>query len=255
MVIESDADLEGLKKAARVVALALREMRQALRPGMTTVELDGIGARFLEANGARSAPILQYNFPGVTCISINEEAAHGIPGERVIQPGDLVNIDISAELDGYYSDTASTVIVPPETPLAKRLCGCARAALKKGIAAARPGNPIHAIGQAVEDEVSHWGFTVIRNLPGHGIGKSLHEEPTILNFYAPGDTRVLEEGMVFTVEPFVSTRANRVVQAADGWTLVTADRGLAAQYEHTILVTRGAPLVLTQLYARPAWAG
>ena len=248
MTVVSEHDLKKLQEIGRVVALTIRAMQKALHPGMTTRELDEIGLVVMEQHGARSAPRLVYQFPGATCISINQEAAHGIPGERVIQPGDLVNIDVSAEKDGYYADAATTVMVPPTTPLQRRLSHCTRTALHKAIRAARAGQSLNVIGKAVEGEAQRCGFTVLRDLTGHGVGRTIHEEPrAVLNYYNPLERRRFQEGMVLTIEPFLTTGASRSVTASDGWTLTTPDGSLSAQYEHTIVITRGRPLVLTAL--------
>jgi len=247
MTIESEQDLAGLREIGHIVALALHEMRQRVRPGITTAELDSIGAEVLAQHGANSAPMAVYDFPGATCISLNHVAAHGIPGDRVIREGDLVNVDVSAELNGYFADTAATIPVPPISADADRLCRCAQDALARAIAVARVGVPLNEIGRAVEETASEYGLEVIRNLPGHGIGRTLHEKPQVLNFYHPRANQRLSEGMVFTIEPFLSLGASSVDKGGDGWALITADGSLAAQYEHTIVVTRGEPLVLTQL--------
>lgn len=245
MSIESDNDLRGLLRIGRIVGLTLREMRERLRLGMTTAELDAIGRAFLERHGARSAPMLAYDFPGATCISINDEAAHGIPGDRLIRPGDLVNIDVSAELDGYFADAAVTVPVPPTSDLQRRLCGCAQVALEKSIAVARAGRPINAIGRQAEAHARRCGFRIIRELTGHGVGRHIHEPPTVPNYDDRKATALLSDGLVITVEPFLSAGSGRVIVAEDGWTLKSPDGSLTVQYEHTIVVSRGRPLVIT----------
>jgi methionyl aminopeptidase len=245
MSIESDQDLVKLKAIGRIVALALREMKTRVRPGITTAELDEVGQRFLEKHGARSAPTLAYNFPGATCISINNEAAHGIPGERVIRKGDLVNIDVSAELDGYFADTGASIPVPPAKPLHQKLCNCTRRALKKAMAAAQAGRPLNEIGKAVESTARRCGFSVIRNLPGHGVGRSIHEDPSVPCVYSPRANQRLTPGLVITIEPFLATGAEQVVEDPDGWTLKTSDGSLVAQYEHTIVITQGRPIIIT----------
>jgi len=248
MTVDSDQDIKGWKRIGRIVALVLQEMKKHVRPGISTRELDEIGAQFLQQYGARSAPVLVYGFPGTTCISINDEAAHGIPGERVIQPGDLVNIDISAELDGYFADTAETIPVPPVGRVQQKLCRSTKNAMLRAIAAVKAGLPLNVIGKAVEEEALRSGFSILRDLNGHGVGRSIHEEPRhVPNYYNRLDRRQLVEGMVITVEPFLSTGANHVVTAADGWTLRTPNGSLSAQYEHTIIVTRGKPVVVTAL--------
>lgn len=245
MTIESGNDLLGLQRIGKIVALTLQEMKKHLRPGLTTAELDEIGGAFLKKHGAHPAPKLVHNFPGITCISLNNEAAHGIPGDRLIRQGDLVNIDVSAELDGYFADTGATIPVLPVSPLKQKLCDCGQRALKRAIASARAGRPINAIGRAAQTTAHRCGFTVIRNLPGHGVGRDLHEEPTVPGFYLPLANQRLTEGLVITVEPFLSTRAHHVVPDADGWTLKTSDGSLVAQYEHTIVITKKRPIIIT----------
>ncbi len=248
MTIDTNEDLEMLARIGRIVALTVQAMAEKLQPGITTGELDAIGEAYLEKHGARSAPQLIYNYPGVTCISVNEEAAHGVPGERVIQAGDLVNIDVSAELDGYFADTGASFPVPPTTPLQERLLTCTRRALQSGIGAARAGDKMNRIGRAVEVEAGRCGFSVVTELTGHGVGRHLHEDPrAVLNYYEPRDRRRMRKGMVFTIEPFLSTGAGRVVEGADGWTLSSPDGSLMAQYEHTIVVTEGSPIIVTQV--------
>jgi methionyl aminopeptidase len=247
MVIQSERDMRGMLQIGKVVGQTLQHMLKAVQPGMTTAELDAIGAAFLNKEGARSAPIITYKFPGVTCISLNDEAAHGIPGNRVIQVGDLVNVDVSAELDGYFADTGASVAMTPVAPIKQKLCECAQAALQKGISVAQAGNPVNAIGKAMESVVKSYGFRVIRDLPGHGVGRKLHEPPSVPGFYNPRIKDVLKEGMVLTIEPFVSAKANRIYTASDKWTLKTPDGSPAVQYEHTVIITRGQPILVTQV--------
>jgi methionyl aminopeptidase len=246
MTIESQNDVDALMHIGRIVSLVLTQMLDSLEPGMTTAELDNIGQRLLDNFGARSAPQISYKFPGATCISINEEAAHGIPGARRIQPGDVVNIDVSAELNGYFADTGGTRVVPPSNALKSRLCRATMTALKNATKEARDGNRINQIGKAVQRVAKTHRFKVIKNLAGHGVGRTLHEEPrNITGYYDPRDTRILRKGMVITIEPFLSTKSNRAMQADDGWTLLGAPGNLSAQYEHTMIVTRGAPIIVT----------
>lgn len=247
MTIETEDEVVALKRIGRIVSSVLQEMLRAAEPGMTTGELDAIGERLLEEHGARSAPRLTYDFPGATCISINEEAAHGIPGDRVIQPGDVLNVDVSAELDGYFADTGGTIVIPPTTPQKTRLCHATRTALANAMKCARAGQPMNAIGAAIERTAKAHGFRVIKNLASHGVGRALHEEPDhILGYFDPADKRILQEGMVITIEPFLSTKSRMVKEAADGWTLLGAPGNLSAQYEHTMIITKGAPIVVTQ---------
>ena len=246
MTVESEADVEALRRIGRIVAEVLEKMLDALEPGMTTAELDEYGERLLTEQGARSAPRLCYDFPGATCISINEEAAHGIPGARAITAGDVVNVDVSAELDGYFADTGGTRVVPPVEPRVQRLCHATRLALDTAIRQVQAGAPINAIGAAIERVATRHRFRIIRNLASHGVGRDLHEPPeAIAGYYDRRDRRRLAEGMVITIEPFLSTRTTIVQEAGDGWTLIGEPGNRSAQYEHTMIVTRGAPIVVT----------
>jgi methionyl aminopeptidase len=247
MTIETQDDVVALKRVGKIVSIVLHEMLDAAEPGMTTRELDALGQQLLDSHGARSAPKLAYNFPGATCISINEEAAHGIPGNRVIQLGDVLNVDVSAELGGYFADTGGTKVIPPTNPLKTRLCHATRTALEQAMKQARAGQPINGIGAAIERGAKSFGFKVIENLGSHGVGRSLHEEPEYIpGYFDPTDKRILRNGMVITIEPFLSTKSRIVTETADGWTLVGADGNLSAQYEHTMIITKGVPIVVTQ---------
>ena len=245
MSIENEKDLQGLLAIGRIVGLTLQAMQTALRPGMTTAELDAIGAAVLAEHGARPAPRLVYNFPGVNCISLNAEAAHGIPGARVIREGDLVKIDVSAERGGYFADAAVTVAVPPVTPAAARLCAQAQAALDAALAAAQAGAALNRIGAAAEASARRGGFAIVRELTGHGVGRGLHEEPTVPNFYVRQADQPLTEGLVLAIEPHLTSGAGRLLTEANGWTLTTRDGRPVANYEHTVVITRGRPLVVT----------
>ena len=246
MTVENQDDIDGVLNAGRVVARARDAMLNAVEPGITTAELDKVGDELLDRFGAKSAPRVTYNFPGATCISINEEVAHGIPCDRIIRAGDIVNVDVSAELDGYFADTGGTVVVPPVAKVKTRLCDATQLALKLAIAEARAGAPINRIGRAVQRTAKLHGFKVFHDLAGHGIGRSLHEEPEgIVSYFDRLDTRRLKLGQVVAIEPFLSTKSTRVTQADDGWTLLAHPQNLSAQYEHTIIVTRGAPIVAT----------
>jgi methionyl aminopeptidase len=189
-----------------------------------------------------------YDFPGHTCISINDEAAHGIPSGRKVAPGDVVNIDVSAELNGYFGDTGATFTVPPLDPRIEYLCQITRKSLNAAMSVARAGAKINQIGQAIERTAINAGFTTIRDLGSHGIGLSLHEEPHFIqNFYDESDTRTLSEGQVITIEPFLSNGASSAVTADNGWALLIGEGNRSAQYEHTMVITKGKPQVLTAL--------
>jgi methionyl aminopeptidase len=246
VTIDSDEELEGLRRAARVVAEARDTMVAAVTPGVTTGELDSIGREIFRRHGARSAPRVTYNFPGSTCISVNDEAAHGIPSlARHLREGDLVNIDVSAELDGYFSDTGVSTPVGVVPAIAQRLLDATRDAQRDAMFTARTGNRLRDIGKSVESRARRHGFRVIRNLYGHGVGRGLHEDPSVPSF-DDHQRMVLHDGMVLAVEPFLSVSASFVVDDPDGWMLRTSDGSLVAQFEHTMVVTNGAPIVLTE---------
>lgn len=246
MTADSGKDLEYLKAVGRVCGETLRKMMDAARAGMTTRELDEIGAALLEVEGARSAPQVSYNFPGATCISVSPVIAHGIPGEHVLQAGELIHIDVSAELDGYFADTGASMIVSKHERSLEKLLDATKATLAKTLRAAKAGSPLNGIGRTVQSEAGKRGYNVIYNLTSHGIGRKLHESPEgILNYYDPNDDRVLHEGLVLAIEPFLTTGVGRVIEEQDGWGLRTVDRAIAAQFEHTIVVTKNEPIVLT----------
>lgn len=245
MSITSPDQLEKLKACGRIVAKALRAMAAAVRPGVTTAQLAAVGSQVLVEHGARSSPPMVYGFPGDVCISVNDEVVHGIPGGRVLRPGDLVKLDLTAEKDGYHTDSAMTVQVPPGTPAAGQLTRCAERAFRRSLDVARAGNSVREIGRAVEREVRRRGFHVIRELGGHGIGRTIHEQPSVPNFPDPFSRDQLSEGMVLTIEPIIAAGTNHVTLDRDHWTLRTSDGSLAAHYEHTLVITRGRPILLT----------
>lgn len=246
MVIGGPKDIEALFRIGKIVANCLKYMAGEIRPGMTTAELDRLGAAFLKKAGARSAPRVVYEFPGDTCISVNEEAAHGVPGERVLLDGDLVNIDVSAELDGYFADTGGSFPCGVVDPALRQLCDATREALAAAIREARAGRKISRIGRAIETVARDGGYSVIRNLGSHGVGRGLHEEPKfIAGYFDKQDRRLLERGMVITIEPFLSTGCDWVEEGEDGWTLSSAPGERHAQYEHTMAITDGEPILFT----------
>lgn len=245
MTIDSQEELDALIRAGRVVAEARQAMVEAVSPGTTTGELDAVGREVFRHYGARSAPRVTYRFPGTTCISVNDEAAHGIPSlKRQLREGDLVNLDVSAELDGYYSDTGISVAVGNVSSVATRLLEATRLAQQDAMKAAQPGARLRDLGRAVEKRARRHGFCVIKNLNGHGIGRGLHEDPSVPSI-DDGQRMVLREGLVLAIEPFLSVSSDHVVDDADGWTLRTSDGSLVAQFEHSIVVTKERPLVLT----------
>lgn len=244
--IDGPDDLEALRRIGAIVAEARDAMLAAVRPGVHTAELDAVGRDVLTARGARSAPQLVYNFPGATCVSVNDAVAHGIPrADVVLKAGDVVNVDVSAELDGYFADTGASAAVGVVSDGAKRLLAAAREALEAGMAEARAGQLIHAVGRAVERTAARRGLHVIRDLSGHGVGRAIHEEPAVPNYFEPRLRARFTEGLVVTIEPFLTLGAETVVQDDDGWTLRTPDGTWGAQFEHTIVITRDAPIVIT----------
>ncbi|MDB5476184.1 MAG: map [Phenylobacterium sp.] len=246
MTIGNDDDLEKLKIAGRVVARTLTAMGRALEPGITTKELDDLGRALLERDGARSAPEITYDFPGATCISIGPDVAHGIPDDRRIAAGDLINIDVSAEVGGVFADTGASFQAPPTTPRIARLCRDGRRALWTGIRSVKAGGRLSEIGRSIEAFADKNGYSLIRNLASHGVGNALHEEPKeIATWHDPADRRVIVEGLVFTIEPFLSLGGDWVEETGDGWTLRPVGRQPTVQYEHTLVATRRGPVVVT----------
>lgn len=245
MTVQTEAELEALRRVGHIVRLALEAMRRGVRPGVTTAELDAIGAAMLHAHGAQSAPMLVYGFPGENCISVNQEAVHGIPSSRALQPGDLVKLDVTAELDGYMADAAISVPLDPSTRTVRSLAACAEAAFWKALPGARAGRKINEIGRAIEGEVRKRGFNVLPELFSHGVGRSIHEDPSFPQYYDPRFPGRFAEGQVVTIEPIISAGIPRSKQEDDGWTISTADGSLSAHYEHTVVITRGRPILLT----------
>lgn len=221
-------------------------MQRAVRPGVTTEQLDAIGARVFAERGARSAPQITYEFPGVNCISVNDEAVHGVPSNRHLVDGDLVKLDVTAELDGFMADAAITVPVGAISTEARRLIEAAERSLVRALGVARAGTRLNEIGRAIQEEVESAGFFVIPQLGGHGIGRVLHEPPSVPNYFAQEDETLLSEGLVITIEPIIAAGTSRARgPGEDGWAVSTADGSLSAHVEHTIVVTRDAPIVLT----------
>jgi methionyl aminopeptidase len=245
MSIRSQAELNKLRAIGKIVKATLDEMSAAVRPGVTTAELDRIGAAVLARHGAESSPPKVYGFPGATCISVNEEAIHGIPGSRVLQPGDLVKLDVTAEKDGFVADAAVTVGVGEVSPVAAALKHCAERSFREALKVAHAGNRVYEIGRSVEREVRQSGFSVIRELCGHGVGRTIHEPPSVPNFHDARCRSKLTEGLVITIEPIIAAGHGSAELQADKWTVCTSDKSLAAHYEHTIVITANAPILLT----------
>lgn len=245
MSIENYKELLALKEVGRIVRLALAEMASRVRAGMTTLGVAEFGARVMRENGARSAPRLVYGFPGDVLISLNDEAVHGIPDDRTIRAGDLVKLDVTFEKDGYMADAAMTIPVEPVSDEARRLVACAERAFAKAMRVARANHRVNEIGCAVEREVRRDGFHVLRELGGHGIGRTIHEAPTVPNYDDPQASERLAAGLVLTVEPIISAGNARAAETGDHWTVRTSDGSLSAHYEHTIVITEGEPILLT----------
>lgn len=246
MTVETPEQLAKLRKIGRIVAQTIQLMGRHVQPGITTLELDAIGRQHLESHGARSAPELIYQFPGATCISVNHEVAHGIPGKQTIKAGDLVNIDVSAELDGYFADSGYSFLVEPVPHPKKKVAKTAKLALQRAISVVKAGVPINQIGRTIEKTAQESGCSIILNLGSHGVGTGLHEEPFFIpSYFDEADDRVLKEGMVITIEPFISNGAWDAVQAEDGWTLYTEPHFVTAQYEHSMVITRTGATLLT----------
>jgi len=241
-------DVESLKKLQEIGAICrdvLRAMGATVRPGITTRELDLIGGQMLKERGAQSAPMLAYDFPGFTCISVETAIAHGIPDDTPLIEGQLVNIDVSAEKDGFFGDTGSSFAVGEISLERKKLLDVTQTAQRKAMYAAKAGKPINVISRVIEKEARKHGYHIIEGLNGHGVGQWIHEEPTVSNIYYPSDRQKLVEGQVITIEPFLATKSRTYVEDDDGWTLRLANGGIGAQFEHSFVVTKGAPIILT----------
>ena len=245
MSIQDEQELISLKAVGHIVRLVLDAMKAEVRPGVTTQYLDDIGTRVMEENGARSAPAMVYKFPGANCISLNDEAVHGIPGQRQLKEGDLVKLDVTAEKNGYMADAAITVPVGRVSPQAEKIMACAERAFHKAMLVARDGFRVYEIGKIVEREVRKSGFAVVRELGGHGIGRTIHEAPHVPNYPDPHARQIMKEGLVITVEPIISGGSGEVFTDEDGWTVRTSDCSLSAHFEHTLVITAGEPILLT----------
>jgi methionyl aminopeptidase len=245
MCITTEEELAGMQAAGKIARQVLQAMRAAVRPGISTRELDEIGARVMTEHGAQSAPKLVYGFPGYSCISVNNEVVHGIPSDRVLVAGDLVKLDVTIEKGGFMADTAVTVGVGDIAEDSARLLACAVRAFERAMLVARAGFRVLEIGRAVEREARRDGFSVVRELCGHGIGRTIHELPEVPNYLDTRASSVLHEGLVITVEPILAAGDGKSLPGSDGWTVLTADHRRASHYEHTIVITGGRPLVLT----------
>ena len=245
--LKSVRELESMREAGRIVAFAVQRMVAALEPGITTAELDRLGKGEIEKLGARPAFLGLYGFPATACISVNEEIVHGIPGDRIVADGDLVSFDCGAIVDGMYSDHAVTVIAGTATAEKRALIDTTEQSLDLAIQAARPGNQVGDVSNAIESFVLPRGYELVREYTGHGIGTSLHEPPSVPNTGQPGQGPMLRPGMVIAIEPMVNAGGWQTELLEDQWTVVTADRKLSAHFEHTVAITDTSPEVLTVL--------
>lgn len=246
MIVHNNEELEALKEIGHICALARDEMAKATRVGITTLELDMIGKQVLEDHGALSAPMGEYEFPGYTCISINDVVAHGIPSNYKIKEGDKVNIDVSASKNGYFGDTGLTLNIPPVSEKYELMKKVAKEAMYKSIKKAKPGAMSNNLGRAIYNEAKRNGFTVIKSLTGHGVGRSLHDTPeNIFNYNEKRGAVLIKEGHVLAIETFISENDEYVEEYEDGWTLKTPRGNYVYQFEHTVVVTKNGPLILT----------
>jgi len=249
MTITKELELIGMQRASEAVAYALKEMTKFAQPGITTKELDEYGAKILAGFGAKSAPKETYGFPGYNCISVNNEFCHGIPSnKRILKEGDLINIDVSAELGGFWSDNGGSFVIGKDIHQHQKLVDASKIILKKAIESIKGGVRISDIGYLMEQEAKRRGYKVVKNLGGHGIGRSLHEQPDeLVNYRNRYDRRRFQKNSVVAIETFISTVSTYADTLNDGWTLVGDKGGFMAQHEHTIVVTDGKPIILTEM--------
>jgi methionyl aminopeptidase len=253
IILKSRDEIERMRAAGQVVAGALTELAASIVPGKTTtLDIDRLADEIIRRHGAISSFKGYKGYPAVACIAVNDEVVHGIPGTRILHPGDIVGIDLGAILDGFHGDSAITVAVGEVSAEAERLMKICREALFQGIQRAKVGNHLSDIGNAIQTYVEKNGYSVVRDLVGHGIGRSMHEDPQVPNFGRPGKGPRLEEGMTLAIEPMVNAGIAQVDSLSDGWTIVTRDGSLSAHFEHTVAITRKGPEILT-LRAGETW--
>ncbi len=252
IILKSRAEISTMRRAGEVVAAAIAAARDAVRPGMTTADLDAVAARVIEGRGAQASFLGYRGFPATICTSVNDEIVHGIPGTRLLKEGDLVKLDVGAVVDGFHADSAVTIPVGEPAPEALKLIEATERALWAGLAEARAERRLGDIGAAVQTVAEGAGFSVVREYVGHGIGRSLHEEPPVPNYGSPGKGYRLTEGLVVAIEPMVNVGSYATRLLPDGWTVVTQDGSLSAHFEHTVAVTADGPWVLTDPQGRLA---
>ena len=246
IVLKTTQELTLMKEACRISAAALRIAGAAVRPGVSTWEIDRIAYEYIKSQGAEPNFLHLYGFPATACISVNDEVIHGIPSkDRILKSGDIVSIDLGAKIHGYNGDNAATFACGEISDEAKRLLDTTRESLYKGIEAAVCGNKVGDIGHAVQAYCEARGYGIVREYTGHGVGKALHEDPSVPNYGTPGRGVRLVPGMTIAIEPMVNQGAAAIKQLPDGWTVKTADGKLAAHFEHTVAITKSGPVILT----------
>ena len=244
-MIRTAEELDKMRRAGRVVAEIIEKTREALRPGVTTRDVDAVARAVIERRGARSNFLNYHGFPAVICTSPNDMIVHGIPGGYVLKEGDILSVDCGAIIEGYHGDAAYTAPIGEVSNLAKRLLEVTEASLRAGIATMVPGGRLHDIGRAVQQVAESAGFSVVRNYVGHAIGTAMHEEPQVPNYWPGTPGPKLKVGNVFAIEPMVNVGGPETLELEDGWSVVTADGSLSAHFEHTIAITEDGPEVFT----------
>ncbi|WP_028973704.1 type I methionyl aminopeptidase [Spirochaeta cellobiosiphila] len=248
MIITNEEQFQGISQSSEVAAKVLKELKAYSQPGKTTYELDLLAKDLLYSYGAKSAPKLAYDFPGYVCISINNEFCHGIPSKKkYLNEGDIINIDVSVELNGYWSDNGESFLLASHDTKKLKLIETSRIILNKAIENIKSGEPLSSVGFTIETLANRNSYYVIRNLGGHGVGLSLHEDPDcILNYPSYKEKGIFLNNSIVAIETFISTKSHYAVETNDGWTMVGDNGGLMAQHEHTIMVTEGKPIILTK---------
>ncbi|UCD16256.1 MAG: type I methionyl aminopeptidase [Candidatus Zixiibacteriota bacterium] len=245
IIIKTDAQIAVMRKAGKVVAETLNMLEKEIKPGVTTAELDQMAEAYILSKGASPGFKGYHGFPATACISIDEEVVHGIPGERRLVEGQVVSIDLGAVIDGYYGDAARTFAVGNISDEKRKLLDVAKRSLEAGVARARAGNKLGEVSAAIQKVVEAAGFSVVREMVGHGIGKTMHEDPQIPNFGSSEEGPVLEKGMTLAIEPMVNIGEYKIKQKPDGWTIVTADGSPSAHFENCVAITAGDAMILT----------
>ena len=244
--LKSDKEIEKIRASCRIAAETIARVAEEVEPGVTTLKLDQVADQFIRKQGAVASAKGYRGFPKSICVSINDEVVHGIPGERVLQEGDILAVDIAVKKEGYHGDMNVCMVAGQASPEAERLLAATRQAMEIGLQASVPGNRLGDIGHAIQSYVEAQGYSVVRDYCGHGLGRAFHEDPQVLHFGFAGSGRRLQSGMVFTIEPMVNQGTADVRVLDDDWTAVTADGKLSAQFEHTVAVTRDGPFILSR---------